>query len=199
MADVIEIGPSVPRWRNRPLYWLGRSILRLGGWRLNLHFPDEPKLMVIAAPHTSNWDFVFGIAAILVMQVELHWYAKHTLFVGVWDRFFRGLGGFPVDRNAPGGLIEQTARRYAESKTFMVAVTPEGTRSRRSEWKRGFYYIAQRAQVPVLIGYIDYGRKEVGTTHAFRPTGDWDTDMRPVFDFYRGIKAKRPENFAVED
>jgi 1-acyl-sn-glycerol-3-phosphate acyltransferase len=198
MSDVIEIGARVPRRRNRFLYHLGGTILRAWGWRLNMHFPDEPRLMVIAAPHTSNWDFVFGIAAILRSQIALHWYAKHTLFTGVWDRFFRALGGFPVDRTAPGGIVAQTAAVYASQPQFMVGITPEGTRSRVVHWKRGFYYIAQAARVPVLVGYIDYAKKEVGTTVTFVPTGDWDADMKPVFEFYRSITPKTPANYAAD-
>jgi 1-acyl-sn-glycerol-3-phosphate acyltransferase len=199
MSHVMDIGARVPRWHNRFLRMVGGSVLALMGWRLDMHFPDEPKLMVIAAPHTSNWDLVVGIAAILYLQINLRWYAKHTIFTGVWNHFFRALGGFPVDRTAPGGIVAQTAAAYAAAPQMMIAVTPEGTRSLREHWKRGFYHIALRAQVPVLIGFIDWRTKVVGTTTIFRPTGDWDADMKPVFDFYRTITPKKPENFMVEE
>lgn len=198
MTDRIEIGATIPRWHNRFLYWLGRTILRSAGWRIDVRLPDLPKMVIIAAPHTSNWDFVFGMAAVLTLQVRLHWYAKHTLFQGWYGGFFRWLGGLPVDRSAPGGVVEQTTRAFAERPQLIIAIAPEGTRSRRERWKHGFYHMARGANVPVVAAYIDYRRREVGIGPVFTPTGDWAADMKPVFDFYRGIQPRRPENFAVE-
>jgi 1-acyl-sn-glycerol-3-phosphate acyltransferase len=198
IVDVIDIGPSVPRRRNRFWKLVGSSILRAWGWHLNFHFPDEPRQVTIAAPHTSNWDLVFGIAAALAVELDLRWYAKHTLFVGVWDRFFRAIGGLPVDRRAPGGVVAQIAREFRESPHRLIALTPEGTRSPVGHWKRGFYHIALAAQAPVTVGYIDYAKKEVGTTFTFVPTGDWDSDMAPVFEFYRTVTPKKPENYVAD-
>ncbi|MDD3765238.1 MAG: lysophospholipid acyltransferase family protein [Nevskiales bacterium] len=198
MTDRIEIGATIPRWHNRFLYWLGRTILRSAGWRIDVRLPDLPKMVIIAAPHTSNWDFVFGMAAVLTLQVRLHWYAKHTLFQGWYGGFFRWLGGLPVDRSAPGGVVEQTTRAFAERPQLIIAIAPEGTRSRRERWKHGFYHMARGANVPVVAAYIDYRRREVGIGPVFTPTGDWAADMKPVFDFYRGIQPRRPGNFAIE-
>lgn len=199
MRDRIEIGAAVPRRRNAALYWLGRAVLALGGWRLDVRLPDIPKMVLIAAPHTSNWDFVFGMAAVLKLQVDLHWYAKHTLFKTVLGPFFRWLGGLPVDRSAPGGVVRETARAFAEREQLIIALAPEGTRSHRTQWKRGFYHMATAAQVPIVVAYIDYKRKLVGIGPMFTPSGDWAHDMKPVFEFYRGMHAKRPEHFAVEE
>ena len=197
-GNVVDVGPRVPRVHNRFLYWLGRSILRAWGWRIHMRLPDEPRLIVIAAPHTSNWDFVFGIAAILASGLRFNWYAKHTLFTGPWGGFFRAIGGVPVDRSAPGGVVVQTADLFARSEQLMIALAPEGTRSRVTRWKRGFHHIALAARIPVAVGYIDYDRKQVGIEFLFRPTGDWEADMQPVFEFYRHIRAKRPQDFSVE-
>ena len=194
----MELGPAVPR-RSRPFWrWVGRAILRAWGWDEDVRFPNVPKVIVIAAPHTSNWDFVFGIATILALDLDLHWIAKHTLFEGMWGRFFRFLGGIPVNRTAPGGVVQQTAEAFARSQQLAIAITPEGTRSRREVWKRGFYHIALEAQVPVVVAYIDYARKRCGTVMSFLPSGDWEADMKPVFEFYRTVTPKTPDNFAVE-
>jgi len=198
MRDRIEIPPAAPRWPNRALRALGWLVLRAFGWRVDVRLPDTPKFIVIAAPHTSNWDFVFGMAAILLLQVRIHWIAKHTLFTGLQGRFFRALGGIPVDRSAHGGIVQETVRAFGGAECLILAIAPEGTRSRREQWKRGFHHIALGAQVPVLVAYIDYARKQVGTDVLFWPSDDWAQDMKPVFKFYEGITPKHSENFAVE-
>lgn len=164
-----------------------------------MRLPDEPKMIVIAAPHSSNWDFVYGVAAIFVTQLHFNLFAKHTLFEGPLGWMFRAVGGIPVDRSAPGGLVAETVRVFESRPQLLLALTPEGTRSRITPWKRGFWHMAQAANVPVAVAYIDYRRRKVGIEMVFRPTDDWEADMRPVFAFYRTVGAKRPENFAVED
>ncbi len=198
-ADRIEVGASVPRRGNRVLYWLGSSILRVMGWRMDIVLPNQPKLIVILAPHTSNWDFVVGMAAILKLQAHFNFYGKSQVFEPPFGFFFRWLGGMPVDRMAPGGVVGQTVRAFREREQLVIALAPEGTRSLRTQWKRGFYHMANEAQVPVVCAYLDFRRKLVGTGPMFTPSGDWSYDMKPVFDFYRGIGAKRPELFAVEE
>lgn len=198
MHHQLDIGPSIPRWRNRPLYALGWCVLRAAGWRVQVRLPDAPRYMLILAPHTSNWDFVFGMAAVLLIQVRVNFIGKHTLFRGPQGWLFRALGGRPVDRSAPGGVVQQTIDTFRRHERMIIALAPEGTRARREHWKRGFYHIATGAQVPIAVAYLDYARREIGIGPIFMPTGDWATDMQPVFDFYRGITAKRPENFAVE-
>lgn len=124
MAHRIEIGRRVPRRRFGLLRPIGRAVLALGGWTVDVRFPDAPKLVVIAAPHTSNWDFVWGIAAIFLLELDIHWYAKHTLFAGIWGRLFRAVGGVPVDRRAPGGIVEETARAFAAREQLLIAIAP---------------------------------------------------------------------------
>lgn len=196
--DRIEIGASIPRRRNPVLHALGWLILRLAGWRLDVRLPDAPKMVIIAAPHTSNWDFIFGMAGIMAAKVEVHWYGKHTLFSGPLGGLFRWLGGLPVDRSAAGGVVKQTTRAFAEREQLIIGLAPEGTRSRREQWKRGFYHMAVEAQVPIAAAFIDYARKRVGVGPIVLPTGDWRRDMQPLFAFYSGIGARNPDNFAVE-
>jgi 1-acyl-sn-glycerol-3-phosphate acyltransferase len=194
----MEVPPQIPRKRRLLLRWLGKAILRLSGWRLELNLPDTPKFIIIAAPHTSNWDFVYGMAAILALDLDIHWYAKHTLFQGVWGGFFRALGGLPVDRSAAGQLVAQTTRIFAEHEQLIIALAPEGTRRHVPKWKRGFYHMARAAGVPVVTACLDYGRRVCGTGPVFVPTGDWDADMAPVFAYYRSVRARRPELFGMD-
>lgn len=198
MNGLCEIGARVPRRRHPLLRALGRAVLRLWGWHLAIRVPDEPKLLIVAAPHTSNWDFVFGLAAVLALELDLHWLAKHSLFRGVWGRLFRALGGIAVDRRAPGGVVRQTAQAFAAHEQLLIALAPEGTRARVARWKRGFHHVAQAAQVPVLVAYIDYRTKTIGTGPLLRASPDWSADMQPVFAFYRGVTAKKPAQFATE-
>lgn len=199
MRDVIDIGPQIPRWRSRALYALGWLVLRAGGWRVNARIPDAPKYLLIFAPHTSNWDFVFGMAAALVVQVRVEFIGKHTLFEGPLGWLFRALGGQPVNRSIHGGIVQQTIDNFRRKERIVFGLAPEGTRALRVPWKRGFYHMALGAQVPIVAAYIDYARKEVGVGPIFRPTGDWAADMRPVFDFYRSVHPRHPENFGIED
>lgn len=198
MSHIIDIGAGVPRWHNRFLHWLGRSILELNGWRVNVRIPDLSKAVVILAPHTSNWDFVFGMAAALTVQIRINYFGKHTLFEGPLGWLFRGLGGYPVRRDAPGGVVQQAIETFHDQESLILALAPEGTRSRRWPWKRGFYHMAVGAGVPIAVAYIDYRRKEVGIHTVFQPSGDWDRDMAPVFAFYRGTTPKIPQNFAID-
>ena len=195
MNDVIEIGASVPRRRRPVLRVVGRAVLRAGGWRLNVRVPNEPKMVVLAAPHTSNWDFVFGLAAILALELDLHWFGKHTIFKGPWGGMFRALGGIAIDRSAAGGVVRQTAQAFADSRQLIIGLAPEGTRSRGTQWKRGFYHLAHAAQVPVVAAYIDYRQHTIGIGPTVRVTGDWDRDIAPIAAFYTAAMAKKPADF----
>ncbi|HEY9547424.1 MAG TPA: 1-acyl-sn-glycerol-3-phosphate acyltransferase [Solimonas sp.] len=198
MTDSIEIGAGVPRRRSRVRRAIGRSVLTLSGWKLDIRVPDEPKLVVIAAPHTSNWDFVFAMATILALELDLHWFGKHSLFKGIWNRPLRAIGGIPIDRGGAGGVVRQTALAFERREHLIIGLAPEGTRSRVTAWKRGFYHLASTANVPVLAAWIDYRSKTVGAGPVFRPSGDWSADMAPIFALYRSVGPKKPENFATE-
>lgn len=198
MTHQLEIGSKVPRRNNLLLNWIGRSALALTGWKLDLKIPSEPKIIMIVAPHTSNWDFVLCMLSMGATKIDMHWLGKNTLFKGPWGPALRWLGGIAVDRASPSGLIRQTVRTYAKRETLVIAITPEGTRSRTKQWKRGFYHIAQIGKIPVLPIAIDYKHKLITSGELLRPSGDWDADMKPVFAFYRDVTAKFPESFTLE-
>ena len=187
-----------PRWGGPFARALARGLLRLFGWTLEIRFPDEPKLVLIGAPHTSNWDGIFGVSAILAMGVRINWFAKDSLFRWPFRALLIWLGGVPIRRDAARGVVEQTTDIFAEKERIYIVVAPEGTRSRAPQWKSGFYRIAMTAKVPILLAYMDYRSKVVGTGPLIWPCGDYATDLETIQAFYRKVTPKHPERFAAE-
>jgi len=199
MGDhVIDIGARVPRTDRPLLRWCALRLLGLLGWRLDIRLPDEPKLVVLAAPHTSNWDGVLAVLAMLAMQLRLGLFVKHTAFEGRFvGSILRKVGAIPIDRSAPGGIISQTVETFRTRPGLVIGIAPEGTRKRVDKWKRGFYLIADGAQVPMVCAYIDYARKTVGTGPVLKSTGDYAHDLETIQAFYRTITPKRPDHFSA--
>lgn len=195
-AHVIDIGPRVPRTSHHPvLSWLAQRLLSLFGWQLDVHLPDEPKLVVLAAPHTSNWDGLLAMLAIVALELKLGLFIKHTAFEGILGGPLRRFGALPIDRRAPGGVVGQTVEAFKVRPQLLIGLAPEGTRKRVETWKRGFYLIASEAAVPIVCAYIDYRRKVIGTGPAFQASGDYARDLEAIQAFYRTITPKCPENF----
>lgn len=176
---------------------LGRLYLFLFGWKPGGERPAARKYVLVAAPHTSYWDMPHMVALSWVFGIRLHWMGKHTIFRGPASGFFKALGGIPVDRRSPQGLVRQMADEFACRESFVLSVPPEGTRARRDYWKSGFYQIAREANVPIVLGYLDFGRKVGGFGDPLPVTGDVVADMDRVRAFYRvrGITGKHPELF----
>jgi 1-acyl-sn-glycerol-3-phosphate acyltransferase len=194
----MEIAPSIPRWGNSFTRWVGLTVLRLFGWKLDVVLPNRSKMVLIYAPHTSNWDFVFGLAAILALQVRVHWFGKHTIFRPPFRNLLIKLGGIPIDRSAAGSVVHQTTQKFAEKQQLLIGLAPEGTRSLAPKWKSGFYKIAEAAQVPILISYLDYKKKVVSLGPLIEPSGDYAADLEKIQSFYRGIAPCIPEKFAAQ-
>ena len=192
---IIDIGARVPRTSHPLLSRVARRLLAFGGWRLDVHLPDEPRLVVLAAPHTSNWDGLLAMVAIVALQIRLALFIKHTAFEGLLGRPLRKFGALPIDRRAPGGVVGQTIQAFRDREQLLIGMAPEGTRKPVEKWKRGFYLIADAAQVPVVCAYIDFRRKVIGTGLVLRTTGDYARDLESIQSFYRTITPKRPENF----
>jgi 1-acyl-sn-glycerol-3-phosphate acyltransferase len=191
----IEIGARVPRRPHRVLRWLALRLLDLMGWRLEVRIPDEPRLVILAAPHTSNWDGLLAILAMLALELRLGLFVKHTAFTGILGRLLHRVGALPIDRAAPGGIIGQTIGAFGSRPALLIGIAPEGTRQRVEKWKRGFHLIAAGAGVPILCAYIDYRRKVVGTGPLLNATGDYAADLEAVQAFYRTITPRAPERF----
>jgi 1-acyl-sn-glycerol-3-phosphate acyltransferase len=188
--EIPEPGPRVPRRGGALRAALGRTMLRALGWRVGPGLPDLGKAVITAAPHSSNWDFFVGIALVFALRLEVHFIAKMELFRGPLGPLMRWLGGLPVNRKRPVGLVEQTVAMFAEREALLLAVAPEGTRRPVDRWKSGFYRIAVAARVPIVPGYFDNRRKVVGFGAPFYPTGDAEADIAALRAFYAPIPRR---------
>jgi len=174
---------------------LVRIALLLSGWRLEGTIPDLKKCVIIGAPHTSNWDFFFGVLYKLHYGLNIHFLIKKELFRFPFRWVFRWIGGIPVDRRKHDNMVEHLGEKLKNSECFYLAIAPEGSRKQVMVWKRGFYHIAKKAGVPIILGYMDYRRKVVGVGPVFYPGDDIEKDMKEIMKFYCNIQAKFPGNF----
>ncbi len=171
-------------------------LIRVFGWEIKGSIPpDVKKAVIIVAPHTSLLDFVVGRIAFWQLNVDVKFMIKSEAFKWPWGYFLKKLGGIPVKRGRPSYLLLQILRHYRDSESFFTVITPEGTRALVKEWKRGFYEIAVKANVPIVMAYIDYKYKKGGLGPVFYPTGDFQKDMKEIERFYRSFNGKHPERF----
>ncbi|MEJ5225354.1 MAG: lysophospholipid acyltransferase family protein [Anaerolineales bacterium] len=171
---------------------LGHSILALFGWRFEMTDPGVKKYVLIGAPHTSNWDFILMLLVMLAGKLPIRWLGKDTAFRGPLGLLMRALGGIPVNRRERTRLVEQIANRFTQSESLIIAIAPEGTRSNSLHWKSGFYYMALTANVPIVMGYLDYANRRCGLGPSFVPSGDIHADFEIIRDFYKDIRGKAP-------
>ncbi|GAB2500425.1 lysophospholipid acyltransferase family protein [Arenimonas alkanexedens] len=190
MTRVPVMPRSAPRNGSAFGRWFGRSLLRLGGWRIDGDWPDLPRLVVIVAPHSSGWDAYWGLAAKLAMGVDITFIAKAELFRGPLGWLLRKLGGHPVDRSAPGGIVEQTAAEIQSAERMWFVLAPEGTRRRVERWKPGFWRIARTAGVPVFCAAFDYPGRRIVLDQLFHPGDDYDADMSQLRALYHPYIGK---------
>lgn len=174
---------------------ISKALLRMVGWKLGPLIEDVPKCVICVAPHTSNWDFILGKLFYTSIGRNASFLIKSEWFFFPFNLLFNWLGGVPVDRGKRTSVTDQMVEVFKHRDNFQLAVTPEGTRKRAEEWKRGFYYIAQRADVPILMAYFDYKKKEAGFKGVFYPTGDAEKDIQAIRAYYKDVTACHPENF----
>lgn len=179
----------------RKLY--GFIYYRLLGWKTNVTVPHYDKCVICAAPHTSNWDLFIGKLFYGAIGRDASFMMKKEWFFFPLGILFKAIGGIPVDRSRKTSLVDQMADRFARSKQFHLAITPEGTRKRNPDWKKGFYYIALKAQVPIMLIGVDYPSKTITSTKAVVPTGDFERDMREIKLYFKDFRGKNPENFSI--
>lgn len=186
---VLPLPPSAPRiHRSALVRWIGRTVLRLGGWRMEGAFPDLPKVVLIGAPHSSNWDGVWGFAVLMASGLDLKVLGKDSLLkVPVMGPILKSLGVIPVDRKAAQGVVEQAARMIRDADRFWYGLAPEGTRKVVEKWKPGFWRIAKAAAVPVVPAYFHYGRKIIGIGAPFELTDNYDADVARIRSWYRAV------------
>jgi 1-acyl-sn-glycerol-3-phosphate acyltransferase len=191
-AKLIAVPAQAPRIPGQGFVrWLGGSVIRHSSWRLVGEFPDLPKLVAIAAPHSSNWDGIIGIAFAYALGIRATWMGKNSLFRFGLNRPMRGLGGIPTDRSNPRGAVGQMAELLRGPEPRWLFLAPEGTRKKVPKWRTGFWHIASEAGVPILLVAIDYPRRTFVVGPLFHPTGDKERDLQALYDWYRPFQGKR--------
>lgn len=175
-----------------------RMCLALRGWKLQGKPPTAPKYVMITVPHTSNWDFPLALAMAFVYRFDMHWMGKDSLFSGWRGPLMRWLGGIPINRSSSNNVVLATIAAFQTTNRLIVAIPPEGTRSKVLKWKTGFYYIALGANVPIGLAFLDYKKKAGGFLSTFFPTGDVEKDIAAIRACYSGISGKYAEKCTVE-
>lgn len=170
-----------------------RAFLRVLGWKLEGPPPPLPRYVLIAAPHTSNWDGFLLVAFASVCRIKISWMAKQSLFRPPFGWLVRLAGGIPIDRSARHDMVANMVRLFSEKDRLILVVPPEGTRKRAEYWKSGFYHVSRGAGVPIVLSFLDYSRKRGGFGTVFTPTGNIKNDMDLIRAFYAGKAGKFPE------
>ena len=170
---------------------------KLLGWKTKVSAPDYDKYIICAAPHTTNWDLIIGKLFYGAIGRETGFMMKKDWFFWPLGPIFRWMGGIPVDRSRKTSLVDQMIKIAKSSQKFHLAITPEGTRKANPNWKKGFYYIAQGASMPILLIAIDYEKKCITAEKVIHPSGDLDKDMREIKLYYKNFKGKYPEKFSI--
>lgn len=187
------------------ILWLFKLYFKLAGWKLKTEkIYQYPQSMTIAAPHTSNWDTVISLAAFDLMHLKVRFTLKKEWFKFPFKGIMIKLGGIAIDRSPKQAgekrlsIVEAMVNLFKENKDLHIMITPEGTRSLRTEWKTGFYYTAKAAGVPILCGYLDYKEKVAGIGKVIFPSDNMEADLKEIMDFYKTIHGKNPEKFSTD-
>ena len=191
MSALPVLGPAIPRRGSALMRAVGRAVLALLGWRVEGEVPNLPKFVVAVAPHTSNWDFVVGAAAMFALDLRLAFIGKHTLFRGPLGVLMRWMGGLPVDRSSPHGVVAESVRAFSHAERRILAIAPEGTRKRVPQFKSGFLQIARGAGVPVVLAALDYQARCVRFGPTFEPGEDIEAERRKTEAFFAPIRGRR--------
>ena len=167
------------------------------GWTAEVTEDHPDKFIICLAPHTSNWDFIIGLLYSRARGMQCNFMMKKEWFFWPLGPIFRHLGGIPVYRQKKTSMTDAIAEAAKAAKTYHLCITPEGTRSRTADWKKGFYFIALKAGLPILLYGVDYAQKQIVCTKTIIPSGDLDRDMRDIKVYYKDFKGKKPENFTI--
>ena len=167
------------------------------GWTTEVTVDHPDKYIICLAPHTSNWDFILGLLYRRAIGMQSNFLMKKEWFFWPLGPIFRSLGGIPVYRQKHSSMTESMAESAKQAKVFHLCITPEGTRSKNPDWKKGFYFIALKAGIPILLYGLDYERKLIQCTKTVIPSGNLEADMRDIKLYFKGFKGKKPENFTI--
>jgi len=180
------------------LYYFGKFWFWLFGWKVAKRYPTHiKKCVMVAAPHTSNWDFSFAMCTFFIMRLRIRFLAKHTLFGWPLKYIMYPLGGIPVNRSTSGNLVDYMVDLFNKNEALIMLIPVEGTRSYVKEWKTGFYHTALKAGVPIVLGYLDYKKKESGCDEVFYPTGNYEADLQVMKAYFSQVTPKYPEKASV--
>lgn len=189
-----EVGGRVPRRNDPRTQRLAVWILSRMGWTIVGAVPNEPRLIAIGAPHTSNWDGIIAMSVIQALQLRISVMGKDALFrIPLLNRFIRWLGIFPIDRSCPRGVVEQSIHRLQNEEQMWLGLAPEGTRKKAAKWKNGFYRIARETGLPIMMAALDYQRRELRLAPLLYPSGDYPADLEKILDFFANAAPRRPE------
>lgn len=184
---------------SRFVEWAMVAWYRWSGWKVHGELPPFPKMVIVGASHTSNWDFLVFLGTVRAVGRHVRFIGKHTLFKGAMGGFMRGLGGIPIDRSARQDLVSQVVDQIEQHDDFVLIVAAEGTRSYTTRWRSGFYQIALKAGIPIVCAGPDYPSKSGVFGPVIHPTGDFDKDMEPAFAFFKSLRPKHPERAGFPD
>ncbi|MBM87052.1 MAG: glycerol acyltransferase [Gammaproteobacteria bacterium] len=170
------------------------AVLKLIGWRTRGEELAHQRFVLIGAPHTSNWDFPLMLMVVLKLRLRVFWMGKNTLFSFPFGILMKWLGGIPIDRSAAHNVVNATVKQYQHNHELVILIPPEGTRSKVKQWKTGFYHIADLADVPIVLGYVDAAKKEAGFADFYVPSGDMEKDIAEIRAVYATKTGLRAEN-----
>ena len=176
------------------MQFICRIILKMLGWQLEEQLPATKKYVLIGYPHTSNWDFILGMLAKWAMGMPLNWVAKHSMFWGPLGPIFIAMGGVPINRDKTFGFIQKNIEFFKIRQSFVLGLMPEGTRNKTDRLKSGFYHIADGANVPIALAYLDYKNKKIGVGKVIETTGDIYADFEIIKNFYQDKTGYNPKN-----
>ena len=180
-------------YRPRLVTWLGKFLVKISGWKTVGHLPEDQRVVLVAGPHTSNWDFVLAMSLILSLDMRIHWVGKHSIFKKGFRRLLKKLGGIPVNRINPEALKGEIYDITKKYKGFAIAIAPEGTRKKVERLKSGFLRIANETNSKIMMVGVDFSNKTVVFGDLFNPSGDKDKDLRFIKDYFDNFTGKRPE------
>ena len=179
--------------RPRVVRWLGKFLMKISGWKTIGQLPKDQRVVLIAGPHTSNWDFVLAMSLILSLDVRIHWVGKHSIFKKGFRRLFKKMGGIPVNRVNPQALKTEIYNITERYRGFIIAISPEGTRKKVERLKSGFLRIANETNSRILMVGVDFSNKTIDFGDFFNPSGDMDKDLKFIKDYFGNFTGKHPE------
>tara|TARA_B110000003_G_scaffold50620_1_gene49668 strand:- start:751 stop:1341 length:591 start_codon:yes stop_codon:yes gene_type:complete len=179
--------------RPKLLKLFGKLVMKVTGWKTSGHFPKDERVVLVVGPHTSNWDFMVAMSAVLSWDIKIHWIGKHSIFKKGARRILKSLGGIPVNRANPEDLMAEIHALTVQYKGFIIGVSPEGTRKKVERLKTGFLRIATQTNSKIMLAGIDFSNKTIQLGDFFTPSDDIEKDLESIKNYFSNFSGKRPE------